>query len=68
MRSEGVEGRPVADVGLQKTPHNQIAVNGAATVIETFEILLDGRMLVAELEKIQLVEASEGVEQRLWKT
>jgi hypothetical protein len=28
---------------------------------------LDSRTLVAELEKIELVEALEGVEQRLWE-
>jgi hypothetical protein len=51
----------------QPLNYRRLAVNGAATVIETFEILLDSRTLVAELEKIELVEAPEGVEQRLWK-
>jgi len=38
-----------------------------ATVIETFEIMLDSRTLVTELKKIELVEALEGAEQRLWE-
>lgn len=46
-------------------PHNQVAINGPAAVLETLEILLDSVTLVADLEKIELMEALEGVEQRL---
>jgi hypothetical protein len=36
------------------------------TVLETLEILLDSGSLVTKLEKIELVEALESVEKRLW--
>jgi hypothetical protein len=43
----------------QPPNYRRLAVNGTATVIETFESLLDSRALVAELEKIELVEACQ---------
>ena len=65
MCPERIEGGLVAGVRFQKTPHDQVAVNGVTIILETLEILLDGCTLIIKLEKIELVEALQGIKQRL---